>query len=354
MADFPQSLELAISSLVNTLVHKLMSREGDTDALAEFVQVTGVPYVSDVTVRNYANDKAEEIWGPYRELPPPSSLDLSIQALAGAHGRLTTTGVTDLQDAEHFSLGALVPDIMDDFRINQAGWRGETIEAVRSGYLDRWGAMVFLQANTLALLWLALSAYREQLVQAQQDVVNLVNRAEEAIAAYRPDSMCGSSDKKNVTFNIAVGVLGVLSAGAGLATGTGAAVTTIVAALGAGGLGVAKDKYEPEGPRDHDIQGDSVAELWQSILDATEKLRQQFEASEKELHDIVASFHDGVVNGSVTIGTSGQGRPVTTPAMEVFRSKQLGGGTTHLQRPLSGSANVDPAHPVEPTDPYGR
>ncbi len=354
MAQFPQSLEMAITKLINTLVYKVMTRETGADAQEELIRVTGIPYVSDVTVQNYARKKAQEIWAPYMELPPPSSLDGAIEALSSAHNRLTNTGVTTLADAERFSLGALVPQYMEDFRINQAGWRGRTIDAVRSGYLDRWGGMVFLQANTIALLWLALRGYQEQVRQAQNDVVNLVNRAEEAIDSYNPDSMCGSSDRKNVTFNIAIGVLGVLSAGAGLASGTGMAVTSIVAAVGAAGLGVAKDKYEPDAPKDHDIQGDSVAELWQSILDATEKLRLQFCASDRELHDIVAGFHDGVVHGSIGVGTSGRGALQTLPAMELLRSKPLGMGATNVQRPLIGSDNPDAAHSPDHADPPGR
>jgi hypothetical protein len=341
MAEFPQSLEYAISSLVNTLVYKIMTREGDTDALEEFVQVTGIPYVSDVTVRDYATQKAKEIWGPYMELPVPSSFDPAIEALAGAHHRLTNTGVTSLEDAESFSLGALVPRFMENFRTNQAGWRGATIEAIRSGYLDRWGGMVFLQANTIALLWLVLQGYQEQVRQAQNDVVKLVNLAEEVIAAYDPSSMCGSTDSKNLTFNIAIGVLGVLSAGAGAA---GMAVTSIVAAAGAGGLGVGKDMYEPDAPRESDIGGDSVAAIWQSILDATERLRRQFEASEKELHDIIDSFHGRVVSGAVLLGKAGGGGRVNVPALEAFRSKPLGAGTRSVERPAMGSANPDPAH----------
>ncbi|MFC4070577.1 hypothetical protein [Actinoplanes subglobosus] len=341
MPEFPQSLELAISSLVNTLVHRIMTRDGDTDALEEFVQVTGIPYVSDVTVRNYAGEKAKEIWGPYMELPVPSSFDPAIEALASAHHRLTNTGVTSLEDAEAFSLGALIPDFMTDFRTNQAGWRGATIDAVRSGYLDRWGGMVFLQANTIALLWLVLRGYQEQVRQAQNDVVKLVGLAEEVIAAYDPSSMCGSTDSKNLTFNIAIGVLGVLSAGAGAA---GMAVTSVVAAVGTAGLGVGKDMYEPDAPRDSDIGGDSVAAIWQSILDATEGLRRQFEASERELHDIVDSFHSRVVNGAVLLGKAGGGGRVSVPALEAFRSKRLGVDTTSLERPFMGSANPDPAH----------
>ncbi|WP_436519628.1 hypothetical protein [Actinoplanes sp. HUAS TT8] len=343
-SEFPQSLELAITNLINTLVYKVMTGETDADAQEEFIQATGIPYLSDVTVQNYARKTAQEIWGPYLELPPPSSLDGAIEALAGAHNRLTNTGVTTIEDAERFSPNALVPTFMNGFRTNQAGWRGATIDAVRSGYLDRWGGMVFLQANTLALLWLVLRGYQEQLKQAQNDVVNLVNRAEEAIAAYSPDSLCGSSDKKNVTFNIIIGVLSVLSAGAGLATGTGMAVTTLAAALAGGGVSVAKDKYEPDAPRDHDIQGDSIAELWQSILDATEKLRLQFSASDKELHDIVDKFYDGVVDGRVVLGKSGEGYKQRVPTLEVFRSKPLGAGTTDVMRPLTGSDNPDPAH----------
>lgn len=73
---------------------------------------------------------------------------------------------------------------MADFRTNQAGWCGATIDAVRSNYLDRWGRMVFLQANTIALLLLVLKAYQEQLRQAQNDVVTLVNVAEEVLSSY--------------------------------------------------------------------------------------------------------------------------------------------------------------------------
>jgi hypothetical protein len=344
MAEFPLSLEYAITSLVNTLVYKVMTRAGDTDALEEFVQVTGIPYVSDSTVRDYATQKAKEIWGPYMELPVPSSLDPAIEALSGAHGRLTNTGVTSIEDAEAFSLDALIPDFMTDFSVNQAGWRGATIEAVRSGYLDRWGGMVFLQANTIALLWLVLRGYQEQLRQAQNDVVKLVNFAEEVIEAFDPSSMCGSSESKNLTFNIAIGVLGVLSAGAGVA---GMGVTSIVAAVGGAVLGVAKDAYEPDAPRESDIEGDSVAAIWQSVLTATDRLRQQFEASERELHDIIESFHNGVVNGSIRLGKTDRGTKVTIPALEAFRSKPLGPGTTRVERPYAGSASPDPAHSPE-------
>jgi len=233
---------------------------------------------------------------------------------------------------------------MADFATNQAGWRGATIDAVRSGYLDRWGGMVFLQANTIAILWLVLRGYQEQVKQAQNDVVKLVNAAEEVIEAFDPQSLCGSEHSKNLTFNIAIGVLSVLSAAAGVAS---MGVTSVVTAVGAAGLGVAKDMCEPDAPKDADIHGDSVAAIWQSILDATEGLRRQFEASDKELHDIVASFQAGVVNGSIRVGKSGQRGRVTVPALELLRSKPLGVATTGLDRPVMGSDNPDPAHSPE-------
>lgn len=344
MSDFPESLEIAISNLVSTLVNKLITRETDSDALEEFIQLTGIPSANDVAISNYARNKAHEIWGPYMELPLPSSFDGQLEALAGAHNRLTNTGVTDLEDAERFSLGALVPEFMEDFKINQSGWRGTTIDAVRSNYIDRWGGMVFLQANIIGLLWLVMKGYQEQVKQAQMDVVNLVNRAEEVIASYDPSSLCGSSDSKNVTFNIAIGVASVLSAGAGLAAGAAMRITTIVSAVVAAGLGVAKDKYEPKGRTDADMGGDTVAEIWQSILDATETLRKQFEASDQELHDIVESFHNGVVNGKIVVGKSGQGEVQTLPALELMRSKPLGVSTSAVERPYVGADNPDPAH----------
>ncbi|BEL03473.1 hypothetical protein Q0Z83_016640 [Actinoplanes sichuanensis] len=101
MAEFPQSLELAISSLVNTLVYRIMTREGDSDALEEFVAVTGVPYVTDVTVRNYADQKAKEIWGPYMELPPPSSFDPAIEALADAQPVPRSVGWDGVPSGQH-------------------------------------------------------------------------------------------------------------------------------------------------------------------------------------------------------------------------------------------------------------
>lgn len=341
---FPDSLDMAINNLINTLVYKLITRESDGDALQEFVDLTGISSVTDVNVENYARQKAEEIWGPYKQLPLPSAFDAPIAALAGAHNRLTNTGVTNLDDAERFSLGALVPEFMADFRIDQAGWRGATIDAVRSNYLDRWGGMVFLQANTLALLWLVLKAYQTQVQKAQEDVVDLVTKAEQVIASYDPSSLCGSSDKKNLTFNIAIGVLSVLSGAAGLAEGAAMAITSVASAVAAAGLGVAKDAYEPNAPKGGDIQGDTVAEIWHSILDRTEDLRKQFAASDKELHDIVDSFHSKIVDGKIVVGKSGQGETQTVPAMELFRSKPLDVGTSNLQRPYIGSDNPDPAH----------
>jgi Zn ribbon nucleic-acid-binding protein len=346
VAEFPESLDIAINSLINTLVYKIITREstnaepGGVSDVEEFIQLTGIPAATDVAIRNYATQKAKEIWGPYRELPPPSSFDAPIRALANARHRLTNTGVTQLQEAEAFSLSALVPDYMQNFRINQSGWRGETIDAIRSKYLARWGGMVFLQANTLALLELVLAGYQEQVAQAQKDVVALVNAAEQVIAAYDPGSMCGSTDSKNLTFNILIGVATVVSAAAG---GAGLAVTSIVAAAAAGGLGIAKDAYNPAAPMDAEIQGHNVAAIWRSILDATDRLRQQFEASDRELHDIVAQFHQGVINSRITVGKSGEGEQQTVPALELIRSSPLG-STTKVNRPLVGSANPDPAH----------
>jgi hypothetical protein len=340
LSDFPESLEIAISSLINTLVYKIITAESDADAVQEFIHLTGIPSANDVSIANYARQKADEIWGPYLELPRPSSLDGAIESLASARERLTNTGVTQLEDAESFSLSALVPGYMEDFRTNQAGWRGATIDAVRSHYLDRWGGMVFLQANTIALLELVLRGYQEQIKQAQNDVVDLVNGAEQVIAAYDPSSLCGSTESKNLTFNIAIGVAVVLSAGAG-AVAMG--VTSIVAAAVAAGLGVAKDEYQPVAPEGAEMGGDSVAEIWQSILDATERLRQQFSASEKELHDIIRGFHDEVVNGRITVGKSGDGEVQSLPTMELLRSKPLG-ATSSLERPIIGSDNPDPAH----------
>jgi hypothetical protein len=345
MADFPESLDIAINNLISTLVYKIFTRENDNDDLEEFIQLTGIPSATDVNIQNYAREKAEEIWGPYKELPLPSSFDGAIQTLASAHQRLTSTGVTTLKDAETFSIGGVVPQYMEAFRINQAGWRGDTIDAVRSGYLDRWGAMVFLQSNTIGMLLLVLQAYQEQIKQAQIDVVNLVNVAEQAIAAYDPSSLCGNSDQKNVSFNIAIGVLSVLSAGAGLAAGAAMKVTTMVAAVAAAGRGVAKDKYEPDKPPDTlGIGGDTVAELWQSILDATEELRKQFWSSETELRAMIDSFHDKVTSGQITVGTAGEGGAVHMSGLQLFRSKKLGVGTASVQRPYIGADNPDPAH----------
>jgi hypothetical protein len=318
----------------------MLTAERDTDAIEEFILLTGIPSANDVAIGAYVREKADEIWGPYRELPLPSSFDGAIDALTSAHHRLTNTGVTELADAESFSLGALVPEYMEDFRINQAGWRGLTIDAVRSGYLDRWGGMVFLQANTIALLLLVLKGYQEQVKRAQEDVVNLVRTAEEVIAAYDPASLCGSAESKNLTFNIAIGVAVVVSAAAGV---TAMAVTAIAAAAVASGLSVAKDEYNPDAPRGGPIGGDTVAEIWQSILDRSNDLRLQFQASEQELHDIVVSFHDAITNGSITIGKSGEGQRQTLPATELLRAKSLGSYSS-LERPLVGSDNPDPAH----------
>lgn len=340
MSEFPESLEIAISSLVNTLVYKMITAESDADATQEFIYLTGIPAANDVAIRHYATEKADEIWGPYKELPRPEWFNPAIEALASARQRLTNTGVTELDDAESFSLSALVPGYMEDFKVNQAGWRGQTIDAVRSSYLDRWGGMVFLQANTLALLELVLRGYQRQIEEAQRDVVNLVNRAEEVIAAYDPSSMCGSTDSKNLSFNIIIGVSVVVSAAAGVAT---MGVTSIGAAFVAAGLGVVKDVYNPQAPTDADIGGDTVAQIWQSILIATEKLRQQFQASDTELRAILNSFHDGVINGQVTVGKSGEGDVQTLPAMELLRSKPLG-TTSSVERPLVNSNNPDAAH----------
>lgn len=340
MADFPQSLQEAISSLVNTLVNKFITRESDNDAVQEFIQLTGIHSANDVEIRNYATNKAKEIWGPYEELPVPSTFDPGIQALAAARNHLADKGITQLKDAEAFSAGALVPQYMKSFQTNQAGWRGDTVDAVRSYYIDRWGGMVFLQSNTLALCVLLLAAYREQVNKAQEDVVNLVKRAEEVIASYDPSSMCGSADSKNLTFNIIIGVTYVFSAGAGLASW---GLTTIATAVVAGGLAVVKDKYNPEAPKDAEIGGDTIAEIWRSILDATESLRKQFEASDTELNTIAQQFHDGIVNGKITVGKSGKGDPETVPTMELLRSKPLG-STDQVKAPLNGSDNPDPAH----------
>ncbi|HWS34086.1 MAG TPA: hypothetical protein VN408_15245 [Actinoplanes sp.] len=319
--------------------------ETDTDSRAEFMSATGVPYVSDVTVQDYARQKADEIWGPFKELPAPSSLDGVIETLTGAHHRLTTTGVTDIFDAEEFSLGALIPGFMVDFRTNQAGWRGATIDAVRSNYLDRWGRMVFLQANTIALLLLVLRAYQEQLRQAQNDVVALVNLAEEVLSSYTGDSVCGSTESKSLSFNIAIGVLGVLSAAAGVA---GMALASIVTAVGTAGLGITKDAYDPPVPKDGgQIGGDSVTQIWESIVRATESLRQEYSESEKQLHDIIDGFQHDVISGSIGVGKSGQRDPRSLPAMELLRSKPLGSGTSDVARPFATSFSPDPAHSPE-------
>ncbi|SDS37890.1 hypothetical protein [Actinoplanes derwentensis] len=345
MSDFPESLEVAINNLINTLVYKLIVLETDTDAREEFMRSTGVPYVSDVTVQDYARQKADEIWGPYKDLPAPSSLDGIIETLTGAHNQLTTTGVTEIYDAEDFSLGALVPGFMADFRINQAGWRGATIDAVRSGYLDRWGRMVFLQANTIALLLLVLRAYQEQLTRAQSDVVALVNVAEEVLSSYTADSVCGSAVSKNLSFNIAIGVLSVLSAATGIA---GLALTSIVAAFGAAGLSVAKDSYEPIEPKEGaQIGGDSVTQIWESIIRRTEDLRMEFCTSEQQLHDIIAGFHRDVIGANIGVGLSREGNARALPAMELFRSKPLGSGTGNLRRPSVTWSGPDPAHSPE-------
>lgn len=341
MAGFPEILDVAINKLINTLTHKLLVGESDTDAIEEFIQLSGIPFLSDGNIQAYAKQKAEEIWGPYKDLPLPSAFDPAIQALEKAQSSLTNTGVTSLEAAEAFTMNAFVPEFMADFRTNQAGWCGATIDAVRSGYLEQWGGMVFLQANTLAMLRLALQGYQMQISKAQTDVVTLVNRAEEVVASYGSGSVCSSIDSKNVTFNIAIGVLGVVSAATGAA---GLAVASIASAAAGGGLGAIKDSYEPAGPKESDIQGDSVASIWQSILDATEKLRGQFQASDKELYDIVASFHSGILNGRVRLGTTGAGGLETVPAMEVFSSKPLGAGTRSVERPVIGSDNPDPAH----------
>lgn len=347
--SFPGNLEYAISGLVNTLVNKMIQAE-DSDNFEEFQQLmteAGFPGgVTDVNIRNYANHKAEEIWGPFKELPQVSSFDAPIQAVKGAKDRITNTGVSDLADAENFSLGALIPGYMKAFETNQTGWRGATIDAVRSDYINRWGGMTFLQANTLALLHILLAAYQKQIDEAQKDVVRLVKAAEEVIASFDPGSLCGGAESRGEQFNIAIGVFTVVSAAAGaFSFGT----ASIAAAMGAGISGWAKDKFAYEKKTNSfNIDGDSVTAIWQSIVTSTEELRKEFESSETQLADMATDFHDQLTSKNIRTGKDAYGGKIDLPASKLIKCEKLP-STGAVDRPLNGSDNPDPAHTPDPT-----
>ncbi|GAA4905968.1 hypothetical protein LX16_3437 [Stackebrandtia albiflava] len=350
MSEFPGNLESAITSLVNTLVNKMIQAEEDSDSLEEFQRLmaeAGFPGgVNDVNIRNYANQKAEEIWGPFKELPQVSSFDAPIDAIKGAKDRITNTGVTDLESAENFSINALIPGYMESFETNQRGWRGYTVDAIRSDYLNRWGGMTFLQANTLALLQILLEAYRRQVEEAQKDVVRLVTAAEEVIASFDPGSLCGGADSRADKFNIAIGVATVVSAAAGVASfGT----TSIAAAMAVGMTGWGKDKFAyEEKSNEFNIDGDSVTAIWQSIITSTEELRKEYEDSEAQLADMATEFYNGIEGGTVRTGKDAYGGKVEIAATTLITCGPLP-STGDVDRPLNGADNPDPAHTPDRT-----
>lgn len=341
---FPGNLEYAISGLINTLVNKMIQAE-DSDNVEEFQTMmaeAGFPGgVTDVNIRNYANNQADEIWGPYKQLPQASTFDGPIEAIRGAKNRITNSGVTELSDAENFSMNALIPGYMKSFETNQTGWRGATISAVRSDYINRWGGMTFLQSNTLAMLQVLLEGYKEQIVKAQQDVVNLVNTAEGVIASFDPGSLCGGAEAREGEFNIAIGVFGIVSAAAGVAS---AGTLSIATAVAAGVLGWAKDEYKYEKKTNkYNIGGDSVTSVWKSILTSSEELRKEFESSETQLADIASKFHTGISTGKATTGKDAYGGKVEVETIKLLKSDKIP-STGSVDKPLNGSDNPDPAH----------
>lgn len=335
--EFPESLKIAQSDLINTVVNKMITAE-DQDGVEEFIKQHKIPAASDMYIRQYCQNKADEIWGPWEELPLPKTYDAAIKSLRDAKGRLANEGVTSLEDAENFSAGALVDDYMTDFKTNQTGWKGNTIDAMRRNYIGQWGRMVFLQSNTLQVLILMLEAYKAQVDQAQKDIVALVKDAKTVVDSYSSSSLCGSgSDKKNAIFNIAIAVGAVIA----LAEGWPAVVATVAA----GGLSVAKDAYKVDEPKEHPLGGDSVSEIWQNAIDATEKLRKMYEESEKDLANMTSGFYD-ILGDNVTVDKNAYGSDLTIPAYKLIRAQPLS-STNSVEPP---DRNYSPPPPVHIPD----
>ena len=332
--EFPESLQIAVSGLINTVVNKMITAE-DQDGVEEFIKEQGIPAATDVHIRQYCQDKADEIWKPWESLPLPSTFENGIQKLKDAKGHISDSAVEEPKDISDFSANALVQQYMEDFQINLTGWQGDTIDAVRRNYLDNWGRMVFLQTTTLQTLIVLLEAYKTQVDTAQKDIVALVNAAEEVAASYSSGSVSGGAEGQDAVFNILIAVGGVVAATGGW--------PAIAGAVAAGGLTVSKDLFpKASDPEEHPLGGDSISEIWSNTVDATEKLKQQFITSEEKLAEMASEFY-GMLGDGVTVDKDGHGESITIPAYDLIRVKPLA-STSDVERPDSNYSPPDPVH----------
>lgn len=294
-------LDAEIGKLVETTVRKAKEQDDNSNGITH---IPGAPQdiytgphktgIDEGGVRSFLVADAANIFGPWKQLPNHGRLREMANRVTNARGYLHADDVLQYNDAVNLHMGqSEVPVHMSAIKDKFDGWQGVTGRTVRERFIERFGAMLFLQTNTLSVLKLTAEAYAALAEQAHDDIVKLVTEAEAAMAAIGD---AGAEGTKNLIFNL-------LTAAAGMAACANPLGVALAAAAAGGLAGVAKDmiKLDEVENRKNDLATDSISGVWQNMKNRADELKQDFMDGEAQLHRVTDAFYNSL-GGQFTLG----------------------------------------------------
>lgn len=246
------SLSQLESDLVDVIMVKAMEYPDEYNAIGDFPSVSvlygdnGDPMWSEAEydkARSAVESAVRNIISPWESIPKPGDFDAPIDELNRALGILSGSANAEsiaLKENVELEIGGLIPSYMSRVKANLTGWRGETVKALRTNYVRRFGPMIALQCNGLVILRKALEAERV-IWEGAHENIQLVLK--ESATAFDALNWWGNDANLKLAFDIAAAVAGIVGA---IVSGPAAAIA--VATVG-GAVSVSKDQIRvPENP----------------------------------------------------------------------------------------------------------
>ncbi len=256
-----------------------------TDGFGNFVQFTP-PWNIGVEVYVAWRERIRGAFENWKDLPDPTGFDDAIHHSNRASYFLADGSSVD----EETGIQGGNPDLGDIGTMNSelAQFNGATVNAFSRNYANRLPVVVRGQSSVAAMMWIGARGEQEIWKRARVDVVDIADKALEAMKAAHPSA--GG-------FSLG-GVLTVVGAVAGVASlfVSGGAAAPVIAAtrVGVGILtSVVPEGETPEEP-EIPLGGDTPQDVFAKLVDALEELNRAISDQESLLAEMLYDAHSAV------------------------------------------------------------
>ena len=264
----------------------------------EYIEIEGVTDPNHVWADMESGGALGKYFEPWKALPDGSGLNEFMTNLTDStKDMVEAADIIELEDVDEYASSTVSPDIparMASIRQNVSQWQGYMIDEFRKNYSSKFDHIVFFQSNLANILRFALQANRDILAAAQADVADVVNQAGNALAALD----CSGGDDSTIsssTVTATTGVMSLIGGPLGVIAGFISLENTLDSAV----------EYTQEQPSsDYLISGDTVYEIWDSLLRAFQSIENTIFGSERRIADVLDAVFNALDDGVVIKKTS--------------------------------------------------